>query len=90
MSRLIVKVGDFFTENIFMKDLLTDKNLIKQKVKSNLEIIVLALILLVINFIVSFVQEIIPFSFDFEVLGCSLTLLTLFNSFRALYYINKL
>ena len=31
MSRLIVKVGDFFTENIFMKDLLTDK-----KPKTNL------------------------------------------------------
>ena len=89
MSKLIVKVGNFITENLIMQNL-TDKKQIKQKVKSNLEGITFALILLIINFLISCVPEIIPFSFDFEVFGCALALLTLFKSFCALYYISKL
>lgn len=89
MSKLIVKVGNFITENLNMQNL-TDKEQIKRKVKYNLECIVFALILLIINFLISCIPEIIPFSFNFEVFGCALTLLTLFKSFCALYYINKL
>jgi len=89
MSKLIVKLGNFITENLNMQNL-TDKEQIKRKVKSNLEGIAFALILLIINFLVSCIPEIIPFSFDFEVFGCALALLTLFKSFCALYYINKL
>ena len=89
MSKLIVKVGNFITENLNMQNL-TDKEQIKRKVKYNLECITFALILLIINFLISCIPEIIPFSFNFEVFGCALALLTLFKSFCALYYINIL
>lgn len=89
MTKLIVKIGDYITETLIMQNL-TDKEQIKQKVRSYLEGITMALIILIINFIISFMPELIPFSFNFEVFGCSLALLTLFKLFCALYYINKL
>ena len=77
MSKLIVKIGNFMTKTLFMKDI-TDEIQAKQMIRRHIEGIICALIFLILNFIISCVPEIIPFEFDFEVFGCALTVLILF------------
>lgn len=89
MSGLVNKIGDSLIENLHMEKI-TEKKIIKEKIKYNLYCIIFALIVMLASIFISCAPEIIPFPFDLITFIGSFLILTILKVFCALYYIDKL
>lgn len=89
MSRLVERIGDSLVEILHIKKII-DKKDIKEKIKYNVHCIIFALIVILTSIFVSYIPEIVPFSFNVNTFVGSFLILTILKGLCVLYYIDKL